>query len=117
MGRLGGGEILLILLIALLIFGPSKLADMGKGLGEGLKNFKKGISHGDDSDDDAPAGGQAKVVVESPKVLAQVATAASPPVAAAPAATPASPSTESAPDTNANHASDPQGSGTPPAAG
>jgi sec-independent protein translocase protein TatA len=44
MGRLGGGEILLILLIALLVFGPSKLADMGKGLGEGLKNFKKGLS-------------------------------------------------------------------------
>ena len=47
MGRLGGGEILLILLIALLVFGPSKLADMGKGLGEGLKNFKKGISDPD----------------------------------------------------------------------
>jgi sec-independent protein translocase protein TatA len=44
MGRLGATEILLILLIALLLFGPSKLADMGKGLGEGLKNFKKGIS-------------------------------------------------------------------------
>ena len=41
MGRIGGGELLLILFVALLIFGPSKLADMGKGLGEGLKNFKK----------------------------------------------------------------------------
>jgi len=54
MGRLGGGELLLILLIALLIFGPSKLADMGKGLGEGLKNFKKGISQ-DKTDDEAKA--------------------------------------------------------------
>jgi sec-independent protein translocase protein TatA len=49
MGRIGGGELLLILLIALLIFGPSKLADMGKGLGEGLKNFKKGISPENDT--------------------------------------------------------------------
>jgi sec-independent protein translocase protein TatA len=49
MGRIGGGELLLILLIALLVFGPSKLADMGKGLGEGLKNFKKGLSPEDDS--------------------------------------------------------------------
>jgi sec-independent protein translocase protein TatA len=49
MGRIGGGELLLILLIALLVFGPSKLADMGKGLGEGLKNFKKGISPDDES--------------------------------------------------------------------
>jgi len=58
MGRLGGGELLLILLIALLIFGPSKLADMGKGLGEGLKNFKKGISQDktDDKTDDETKG-------------------------------------------------------------
>jgi sec-independent protein translocase protein TatA len=44
MGRIGGGELLLILLIALLLFGPSKLSELGKGLGEGLKNFKKGMS-------------------------------------------------------------------------
>jgi sec-independent protein translocase protein TatA len=49
MGRIGGGELLVILLIALLIFGPSKLADMGKGLGEGLKNFKKGLSQDDEA--------------------------------------------------------------------
>jgi sec-independent protein translocase protein TatA len=39
-GKLGLPEILLILAVALLIFGPSKLADLGKGLGEGIKNFK-----------------------------------------------------------------------------
>ena len=39
-GKLGLPEILIILAIALLIFGPSKLADLGKGLGEGIKNFK-----------------------------------------------------------------------------
>jgi sec-independent protein translocase protein TatA len=48
MGRIGGTELLVILLVALLIFGPSKLADLGKSLGEGLKNFKKGISPDDD---------------------------------------------------------------------
>ena len=47
MGRIGGGELLLILAVALLIFGPSKLADLGKSLGEGLKNFKRGISDDD----------------------------------------------------------------------
>jgi sec-independent protein translocase protein TatA len=50
MGRIGVTELLLILAIALLLFGPSKLADMGKGLGEGLKSFKKGLS----ADDEAP---------------------------------------------------------------
>ena len=43
MGRIGGGELLLIALIALLLFGAGRLSDIGKGLGEGIKNFKKGI--------------------------------------------------------------------------
>ena len=43
MGRIGGGELLLIALIALLVFGAGRLSDIGKGLGEGIKNFKKGI--------------------------------------------------------------------------
>jgi len=42
-GKLGLPEILLILAVALLIFGPSKLADLGKGLGEGIKNFKSSV--------------------------------------------------------------------------
>jgi sec-independent protein translocase protein TatA len=50
MGRIGGGELLLILLIALVLFGPSKLSELGKGLGEGLKNFKKGMSDPQPSD-------------------------------------------------------------------
>jgi sec-independent protein translocase protein TatA len=40
-------EILLILAIALLIFGPSKLADLGKGLGEGIRNFKSAVKDGE----------------------------------------------------------------------
>lgn len=39
-GRLGMGELLLILVIALIFFGPSKLGDLGKGLGDAIKNFK-----------------------------------------------------------------------------
>jgi sec-independent protein translocase protein TatA len=48
-GKLGLPEILLILAIALLIFGPSKLADLGKGLGEGIKNFKSSVKEGEDT--------------------------------------------------------------------
>jgi sec-independent protein translocase protein TatA len=33
-------HLLVILIIALLFFGPGKLADLGKGLGDGIKNFK-----------------------------------------------------------------------------
>jgi sec-independent protein translocase protein TatA len=43
MGRIGGGELLIIALIALLLFGAGRLSDIGKGLGEGIKNFKKGL--------------------------------------------------------------------------
>ena len=46
-GKLGLPEILLILAVALLNFGPSKLADLGKGLGEGIKNFKSAVKDGE----------------------------------------------------------------------
>src|SRR3954464_6987066 len=84
MGRIGGGELLLILGIALLLFGPSKLADMGKGLGEGLKNFKKGLS-GDEEDKPAspppPAPPPPAQSVE-PKVPPPEAKGGTPPPAA-----------------------------------
>lgn len=51
MPTLGVQELLIILLIVLVIFGASKLPLLGKGLGEGIKNFKKGIK------DDAPNDG------------------------------------------------------------
>jgi len=50
-GKLGLPEILVILAIALLIFGPSKLADLGKGLGEGIKNFKSAVKDGEEGTD------------------------------------------------------------------
>jgi sec-independent protein translocase protein TatA len=44
MGRLSPTEIILIIAVALLLFGGSRIAQIGKGLGEGIRNFKKGIS-------------------------------------------------------------------------
>lgn len=49
-GKLGLPELLIILAIALIIFGPGKLADLGKGLGEGIRNFKSGVSGDSKSD-------------------------------------------------------------------
>jgi sec-independent protein translocase protein TatA len=40
---IGFQELLVILLIVIIIFGASKLPQLGKGLGEGIRNFKKGL--------------------------------------------------------------------------
>lgn len=47
MGRLSITELLLILGVALLLFGAGRVADIGKGLGEGIRNFKKGLKDED----------------------------------------------------------------------
>ncbi len=54
MGRLGLTEILIIVGVALLFFGAGRLADLGKGLGEGIRNFKKGLTDDDDDQDKLP---------------------------------------------------------------
>lgn len=59
MGRLGTGELILILAIALIIFGPSKLPEIGRSVGEAFGQFKRhankvseGISTDDNTQDD-----------------------------------------------------------------
>jgi sec-independent protein translocase protein TatA len=47
-GRLGLTEILFIVAIALLLFGPSKFASLGKGLGEGIRNFKSAMKENEE---------------------------------------------------------------------
>ena len=44
----GFQELLIILLIILVIFGASKLPQLGRGLGEGIRNFKKGLKNDED---------------------------------------------------------------------
>jgi len=46
-GKIGLTEILFIVAIALLLFGPSKFASLGKGLGEGIRNFKSAMKDED----------------------------------------------------------------------
>ncbi len=49
MGELQPTHILLVLVVVVLLFGGSRLAGVGKGLGEAIRQFKKGLR------DDAPA--------------------------------------------------------------
>ena len=56
MGSLSPVHWLLVIIVALLLFGPGRLAGVGKGLGEGIKSFKKGLNDDevDAKDDEKP---------------------------------------------------------------
>ena len=47
MPHLGFQELIIIFLIVILLFGATRLPQIGKGLGEGIRNFKKGIKQDD----------------------------------------------------------------------
>ena len=49
---IGVWEIALLLLLALLVFGPTKLPEMGRSLGRGMREFKDSVSGKDENEDD-----------------------------------------------------------------
>ncbi len=49
-GLLQPMHVLLILIIALVVFGPKRLPELGKALGESIQGFKKGLNEGDTND-------------------------------------------------------------------
>ena len=48
----GFQELLIILLIVIVLFGATKLPQLGRGIGEGIKNFRRGIKSADDGSND-----------------------------------------------------------------
>ena len=61
MGGFSLGHWIIVLVIVLLVFGAGRLSDVGKGLGEGIKNFKKGLKE-DEEEDAAPRVKRSKVI-------------------------------------------------------
>lgn len=56
LGNIGGGEILVIALVVLLLFGGKKIPELMKGLGKGVKSFKDGMNEIEkELNDDTPA--------------------------------------------------------------
>ncbi len=45
-------ELLILLLVVLLVFGPKRLPEMGRQLGKGMREFKESITGNDDGDDE-----------------------------------------------------------------
>jgi sec-independent protein translocase protein TatA len=52
---IGPLELIIVLIIALLVFGPKKLPELGRSLGSGMREFKDSITGGDKDDDDTPS--------------------------------------------------------------
>jgi sec-independent protein translocase protein TatA len=46
-GSIGMPELIIIFIVALIVFGPSKLPDLGKSLGEAIRGFKKAVNESD----------------------------------------------------------------------
>ena len=47
-------HLLIIVAVAIFVFGPKKLPELGKGLAEGIRSFKEGIKEGTKPDSDKP---------------------------------------------------------------
>jgi len=52
MPNIGPFEILIVLVIALIIFGPKRLPELGKSIGDGMREFKASVSGERDDDED-----------------------------------------------------------------
>lgn len=48
MGPIGIPELIIILVIVVILFGSSRLPQLGKGLGEGISNFRRGLKSSED---------------------------------------------------------------------
>jgi sec-independent protein translocase protein TatA len=53
-GNIGLPEILIVLIIALIVFGPKRLPELGRSVGKGIREFRDSIS-GDSDDDEQPS--------------------------------------------------------------
>jgi sec-independent protein translocase protein TatA len=53
MPNIGPLELAIVLIIALVIFGPKRLPDLGRSLGKGMREFKDSISGDNDDDEQA----------------------------------------------------------------
>jgi len=95
-GTLGGPELLLILVIALIVFGPRKLPEMGRSLGKMMLEFRRASNEFKRTVEDEVDAEQARERAQA-AAPAPAATLAAPPAGGAPAAGAAESSAEAAP--------------------
>ena len=56
LGNIGPLEIVIVLIIALVVFGPKRLPELGRSLGKGIREFRGSISGEHDDEDEQPRG-------------------------------------------------------------
>jgi len=71
MPNIGPLELAIVLIIALVIFGPKRLPDLGKSLGSGMREFKDSIT-GKDEDERQLEETKAQMTEQSPATTAEV---------------------------------------------
>jgi len=78
--NLGGGEIILVLALVLILFGAKKLPELAKGLGQGIKEFKKATKEVTDevhnAMDEQPSASQRRLPPSEPSIPEQSQTVA-----------------------------------------
>lgn len=67
-------QIAIVLVIALIVFGPKRLPELGRSLGTGMREFKDSITGQNDDDDDEKSEEQAKLEVQASAPQPQPAT-------------------------------------------
>jgi sec-independent protein translocase protein TatA len=67
MPNIGPLELAIVLVIALVIFGPKRLPDLGKSLGSGMREFKDSLTGRDDDDDDDEEQAKLEVAASAPQ--------------------------------------------------
>jgi sec-independent protein translocase protein TatA len=63
LGNIGPLEIIVVLIIALIVFGPKRLPELGRSLGNGIREFRGSLSG--KSDDEEPAGPVDEIAAKS----------------------------------------------------
>lgn len=111
MGSLGVPELLVILVVVLLLFGPKRLPEVSRGLGKAVRDFRKGLEQGlEEVREEKPATPQPE-----PATTEAAAPEAATPEAAAPAPAPPAAEGGASNDQPAGSVGTPREDGEPPA--
>lgn len=93
MPNIGPLELIVVLVIVLVIFGPKRLPSLGRQLGSGMREFKDSITGKDDDDKDTERDATGRPVLNQAQADEPVATHAAPSAPAEPAGSDAAPDT------------------------